>query len=333
MKITHRLYLTVIPAVLGVVTVAGLAYWGQYAHAIPELLLGIAALATIGTLILTWVNVRYVVQRIERLAGPPTAGGATGGLRGLANAIASVHGDGKHDELDTISHVVDRLSSAVARAETTAAEREKTFEQRARDYARMLATVSDNAMQRLNDVRLPLHILLENHFGDLNENQEEMLAAARVAAEATDADFVALRHLAELELGLRPQRRDRIFPADLLQSLMPTLNANAEKADVVLQTDLEELIPAIWADQSQLQDALATMLGAAVATANANTTTQLKLNKSTEGARVVLSGSLNWNPTIRTALAARTIEACGGSVQIASGSITITLPAPAPQSK
>lgn len=35
MKVSHRLYLTVLPAILGVLAVAGLAYWGQYAHVIP----------------------------------------------------------------------------------------------------------------------------------------------------------------------------------------------------------------------------------------------------------------------------------------------------------
>jgi hypothetical protein len=47
------------------------------------------------------------------------------------------------------------------------------------------------AAERMREVLLPLHILLENRFGDLNENQEEMLEAARRSADAADA---ALRH-------------------------------------------------------------------------------------------------------------------------------------------
>ena len=35
-KVSHRLYLTVTPAILGVLLMAGLAYWGQYAHTVPR---------------------------------------------------------------------------------------------------------------------------------------------------------------------------------------------------------------------------------------------------------------------------------------------------------
>ena len=89
--------------------------------------------------------------------------------------------------------------------------------------------VADNAAKRLEEVRLPLHILLENRFGDLNENQEEMLGAARAAAEATDADVVALRTIAELDLGTRTLRRDRILPGDMIRALVPTLQADSRK--------------------------------------------------------------------------------------------------------
>ena len=45
------------------------------------------------------------------------------------------------------------------------------------------------ATRWLGQVRISLHILLENRFGDLNENQEELLGAARAAADEADAEL------------------------------------------------------------------------------------------------------------------------------------------------
>ena len=46
MRVGQRLYLALLPAVLGVLTVAALAYWGQYAHARrPEVVVVVAVIA------------------------------------------------------------------------------------------------------------------------------------------------------------------------------------------------------------------------------------------------------------------------------------------------
>jgi len=325
-KVAHRLYLTVVPALLGVLAVAALAYWGQYARAVPHLLVVVAAVTAVGTLVLAMINARYVAQRVERLAGGDSTAAGGVSLRGVASAVAPGHIATQTDELDTIERVVDRLSHAVAEAESDRAAGARAVEERARDYARMLSIVADNAAKRLEDVRLPLHILLENRFGDLNENQEEMLGAARAAAEATDADLVALRQIAELDLGTRTLRRDRIKPTDMIRALLPTLQATAEKAGVILHTDLDPLVPAIRGDQPQLQDSLATILGDALAASASGTTVDLKLETRDGNACITLAGAGEARPNIRTALAGRVIAASGGSVQRVDGVLTATLP-------
>ena len=106
-------------------------------------------------------------------------------------------------------------------------------------------------------MRLPLHILLENHFGDLNENQEEMLGAARKAAEAADADLVSLRQIAELDLGDQPLRRDRMKPSELVDALRPMLIAAAESVGATVEVKSRRCCRPIIGDRARLQDALA----------------------------------------------------------------------------
>jgi signal transduction histidine kinase len=336
MKISHRLYLTALPAIVGVLVVAALAYWGQYAHAVPQLLLVVAVVATIGSVVLSWTNARYVVQRIERLAGVGSGIDAAKSRKGPTTALMPGRVATHPDELDAIEGVVDHLSSAVAEAELTRAERESAAERQLRDYANMLGTIATESAKRLEEVRLPLHILLENHFGDLNENQEEMLGAARTAAEAVDADVIALQQIAELDLGKRELRRDRLLPADLVRSLVPTLQAIAEQQNATLTVDLEPLIPAIRGDQPQLQDALAAVIGGAIRAAATATEMHLRVARDDDAVRIELRGGGAGEPErdVRLLLASRILSASGGSVSRAADALTIRFPSlavPAPK--
>ena len=323
MKISHRLYLTALPAIIGVLVVAALAYWGQYAHAVPQLLVVVAAVATLGSVVLSWNNARYVVQRIERLAG---VGADDTNLKGAASALTAGRVTTHPDELDTIEGVVGKLGSAVVVAEQTRSERESAAEQRTTEYARMLAVIATDSAKRLEDVRLPLHILLENHFGDLNENQEEMLGAARTAAEAVDADLVTARQIAELDLGTRELRRDRLLPADLVRSLVPTLQAIAEQQHATLVVDLEPLVPAIRGDQPQLQDALAAVIGGAIKVTTPTAELQLRVARRDGAVRIELRGGGHPEPDLRLLLASRVLASLGGLVSHANDVLTVSFP-------
>src|ERR1700694_1952313 len=102
MKISHRLFLGVIPSVVGLFTVAGLAYWGQYAHTAPQLVVWAAGAATLVSLVAACGNTRYVAHRVERLAS--TKGG-----------------DEEVDELDVIEQRVELLGEAATTAKADAA--------------------------------------------------------------------------------------------------------------------------------------------------------------------------------------------------------------------
>ena len=175
MKISYRLYLTVAPAILGVFLMAGLFYWGQY------------CVQRTGHRPIAGRRGRGGIARADvvecPLRRPPYPG---------PGQLARAGGHARSaDELDRIAHGVSRRATLSEFAEAERADRERALQERTREYAQLLATIADDTAKRLEQVRLPLHILLENRFGDLNENQEEMLGAARTAAEAADADLVS----------------------------------------------------------------------------------------------------------------------------------------------
>jgi signal transduction histidine kinase len=327
MKIGQRLYLTVAPAILGVFLMAGLAYWGEYARKAPGIVLVGGAIAVLTSLALTWLNARYIARRIERLAAGTSASRMSAALAPADPGTLALTGtDAPADEIEEIERAVGRLSSDLQFVEATRADRERLFEQRARDYARLLASVADGAARELEAVRLPLHILLENHFGELNENQEEMLGAARSAAEAADADMVSLAQIAELDLGTRPLRQDRVKPSELIDAIRPMLIAAAESVGATLELDIAPLLPAMTGDRALLQDALVTLLRGVIDGASRESRIGIHADQEGSVVRLTISGGVDAPVSVRRAAAARVLQAHGGSVEHRADGLKIELP-------
>lgn len=312
MKIGNRLYLTILPSVVGFLLVGALMYWGQYEHTAPLIVLVGGAIAVAISLAITWTNVRYVTRRIERLAGPPSA----------STAPDSVPAD----ELDAIEDVVERLSTAAQEAESSRADGARRSELRVHDYASLLVAISDAMANRLADIRLPLHILLENRFGELNENQEEMLGAARSAADAVDAEMVHLRQIAALDLGEEVLRRDSLKPADLVRSIQPMLAAEAESVPAVLEVEIEPLLPAVDGDRARLQDSLLTLCRATIAAATSGARLRVEVSARESSILITLSGAGRLPISVQVAAAIRVVQAHGGQVQRDGEPLVIRLP-------
>ena len=327
MRVGHRLFLAVIPAILGLFTVAALAYWGNLYRAAPGWLVVVAAVGAICTLGIAWQNTRYVARRIERLAGP---GGRVGGSRQSALAAvrhAAIPRDGgSPDELDSIEQVVDRLSGAVSVAEADSRQREAAASERVLEYAALLAEAASALARQLDEVRLPIHILLENHFGELNENQEEMLATARAAAEAAAVELDRLREIAELDRGALNIRRERIHVGDLLQVLRPQLQADADRAGVELTMEIAPGLPRMGGDRVRLQKALELLLRHLVRHAVPGSDLLIQADLASGEIAITIENGPAPALDADIALARRVISAHGGRLDYQDGRTQVVLP-------
>ncbi len=244
MRVSHRLLLTLAPAFVGLLTVVGLAYWGQYERQAPNFAVVAAMIALGASVLLALRNARYLAHRIERLAGSEP--------------------DRAVDELDSIEQSVVRLQAEVSAARDEAArERDGAREER-KELATLLSTATGAATNALDEIRLPLHILLENRFGDLNENQEEMLGSAQAAAEEATALLRRLRLTADLDRGEVELRRDPVRVDDIVRNLLPTLQSLGERRNVRVVADLAPALPRVPADRTYLHEALSILLSSAV---------------------------------------------------------------------
>jgi signal transduction histidine kinase len=326
MRIAQRLFLAVIPAIVGLFTVAALAYWGHMYRAAPGWVIVVAAVAAVGSLAVAWRNTQYIARRIERLAGPDDGqqGRRSSPLRVVRDA-ALPQLDESGDEIDSIEGVVHQLNSAVTVAEADRRRDQAAASERVQEYAALLAEAASAVTRQLEEVRLPIHILLANHFGTLNENQEEMLAAARAAAEAAGVELDRLRDIAGLDRGTLDIRHEQVRLGDLLQGLRPQLQADGERTGVRPIMEIMPGLPRVAGDRARLQQALELLLRHLVRHATPGNTVGIVATST--GEEVVVTVEHGPAPTLDAdiALARRIILAHGGSLEHQDGRTWISL--------
>lgn len=340
MKVGQRLFIAVLPAVLGLVLVAALGYWGRYAHAVPGLVLIVAAVAAVLSLFIAWSNTRYVVSRVERLAGlrlPHTPGdpidsrvAALDALRDLGIAGAGGVAQRGGDELDAIEATVTGLSSAVAIGREESARRERETVERERRFEGLLDVVTAHFAERTEEARLPLHILLSSPFGALNENQEEMLGAAQTAVDAVDTEVRQLQKLLQLHRGQLIMVPQPIGVAELLRPPLAIAAARAERSHVQLRPTLSDAMPRVVVDAVHAQEALTSILTNAVARTPEGSDLDVDVREVAERPlvriRVELPRPQASPDSIEMRLAKQLIEAQHGTLTDGARGVVIELP-------
>ncbi|MCC6316883.1 MAG: HAMP domain-containing histidine kinase [Gemmatimonadaceae bacterium] len=262
MSVGRRLTLSLMPAMIGLAITVGLAYYGEHERRPPEWFVIVALISAVASSVLAWAVTRHVARRLERLADWRRDG--DGALRraalALGDDVAPSRPNRSRDELETIERIVDRLVEAYERTSVDNTRLATQLEATREEWSRLVQETSGEVVQQLEQVRLPLHILLENHFGDLNENQEEMLGAARGAAEQADHAALRLRDLAAFDLGNLPLRRDAVHLADLLATIVPGLEAEAARRGIPLEVHVAPALPTLPGDRGRLHEALQALL-------------------------------------------------------------------------
>jgi two-component system sensor histidine kinase BaeS len=309
----------VVPAIIGVFAVAGLAYWGEYGRQAPHILVTIGVVASLLSLAMVWMNTRYVARRIQRLAGADEHPTRTLGFRGFADAVTgrAIATDAR-DELDRIEATVERLTASLDDAE-----------RRVREYATLLSDATSAAMQQLDEARLPLYILLDNHFGDLNENQEEMLGAAQAAVQTADQRLRQLREIADIDRGAVTLRQDAVRAGDLIASLLPSLESLGQEGGVEVKADIAPALPRVSGDRSRLQEACGLLLSERLRALPPGASVTITAVPEGHAVRIDVTqagGAAGPATGAEAALARRLIAAIGGTVDDKDGHTVIMLP-------
>lgn len=201
---------------------------------------------------------------------------------------------------------------------------------RSETYLRLLEDLLRILPAKLEESQLPIHILLESPFGELNENQEELLGAARNAIESADIEVRRLRKLLDLERGAVSMAQQPMGVAELMRAPLAIAAARAEKAGVSHRWNVPIELPRVLADPTHMPEALTSQLGTAIGRTAPGETLLVEAREVADGARVAISLSHGDGPNALTAdglLAQRTIELQGGTIADGARATIIELPA------
>jgi hypothetical protein len=194
------------------------------------------------------------------------------------------------------------------------------------EYATLLSEAITVLSTRLDEIRLPLHVLAENHFGELNENQEELIASARTAADAAVEELRRLQEIVDTDRGVLTPVLESVGVGEVVRSLTPMLKAQAEKEGVTFRIQITPLLPRIQADRARLRDALDLAMTDSVRYATPGSVVTARVTYEEGWIVVDVEHGSRHAHTGNLMLAQRLVGVQGGQVADQGGVMRISLP-------
>lgn len=194
------------------------------------------------------------------------------------------------------------------------------------DARALLAELLGPLAERLRDVNLPLHILLEGRFGELNDNQLEMIHAAQDAARAADRVLREVQRLLVVREQSQAPGVDVVRVDDLLRAPLLLTIAAAEDAATRLEVDLPPQLPHVRVNRGSVEEAMTTILVRAVRATPGGTV----YVTGTSTAKAVVVSIVPWQRPelfdLDLSLAEALLRECHGEVAASEGSLFVTMP-------
>jgi signal transduction histidine kinase len=191
----------------------------------------------------------------------------------------------------------------------------------------LLAATVRGVTAQMDEVRLPLHILLDARFGELNENQEELLVAARAAADGIDGAVRRLAVVADADRDALMVRTEPVAINDVVRAVLPMVRATADRRNVRVDVALEPALPRVWANRAALAETIALMAG--LAAERLGEGDAMSIGTTAEESQCVLQispaeASLLDEPLVIGAM--RVLHAQNATAGVAHGAVEIVLP-------
>lgn len=161
----------------------------------------------------------------------------------------------------------------------------------------MVATVSHELKTPVTSVSIALHMLEEQHIGELNELQLELTQTALADLDRLMRTLEHLLQIARLEAHAPRLKREHVQTGEVIQSTIETHSLTAGEKQISFEARLEPQLPPFIADRKAIDIALSNFLSNAIKYSPRNSTVTLYAKKSEDGKRLVL-GTLDQGPGI-----------------------------------
>ncbi len=321
MKVATRLNLAILPAIVGLAVVAALAYWGVRGRQAPELIVGLALLATLGSALLSWRSTRFVSRRVGELASE---------FRAIGLALPPETSGDEFEELVRVRDSVRVLAEErqMDRERSAAIVRKAESDRKTHDV--LLESIATTISSQLEDARLALHILQTSPFGELNENQEELVSAARQASEDADRDLRRFKRLMSLSSAQRDATRESIPLPLLLEPSLAIAGARAQERGISLSVISDRNLAPAFVERVSAQEAMSLIFTALIETLSSGADVRVTSGEFPGEIALRIEPGFRdvHTPSLLLMLAAALLEAQSVRLTIAADAITARFPMP-----
>lgn len=128
----------------------------------------------------------------------------------------------------------------------------------------VISTVSHQLKTPLTSMRMAIHLLLEEKVGPLNEKQAELLVAAREDSDRLNDILNSLLDISRIESGRVQMEFHAVSPQELVLEAIEPLRITAKDQGVILEVELTEDLPQVWADKIRINYVFGNLLSNAL---------------------------------------------------------------------
>ena len=128
----------------------------------------------------------------------------------------------------------------------------------------VVSTVSHQLKTPLTSIRMSIHLLLEERVGPLNENQTDLLVAARDESERLAGILNDLLDIDRIESGKSQVSPGPVTPRVLAQDSIEPFLVEAKDKGVTVVNDVSEDLPEIMADAKKIRHVFANLISNAL---------------------------------------------------------------------
>jgi signal transduction histidine kinase len=128
----------------------------------------------------------------------------------------------------------------------------------------VIATVSHQLKTPLTSVRMAIHLLLSEKFGDLAPKQAELLMAARDDSERLQTIIEDLLDLSRMELGRVRMDLASVSPRSMVLEAVESFRRAAQDGGLQLAIDVPDDVPDVRADAMQIGHVFSNLLSNAL---------------------------------------------------------------------
>jgi len=145
-----------------------------------------------------------------------------------------------------------------------------------------IATVSHELKTPVSSIKMSAQLLSDNRVGELNTEQKELISGILEDTERLLKITGELLNMSQVETGNIQLKLQQVNPAEIIELATQTVQLQAQQKNIALKINIQNNLPAIYADEEKTSWVLINLLTNAVKYSNETSAIEVYANKKND---------------------------------------------------